>query len=377
MNINRHNYEEYFLLYADKELSAEDQLHVELFAAEHPDLNAELEILLSATLPPDEQVSFTDKESLYRTTDTGSLVNMTNFESWFVQYADNELSNPEKAETENFVYNHPELQAEFELIQNLRLTPDTGIRFPDQKRLFRKTETTGRAVLVSLKFRLAVAAALLLMAGIFWLRQNKAGEISEPAIASIDPSPVQQKTRAGKPEATLQATTPEQEVAANNQATLAAQTETSATRGNQALDRSAETPVLLAQQLSKNKAADNNATDIKATDYTSTPGTTASLPQALVENTISSPAVSITDISASPDLVITQTVPLETDASPNLLFANNAAKEDIVYIPAKNIVRKTPLKGILRKAGRFIEKNNPLAGDRERGGVYTASVDTQ
>lgn len=367
MNINRHNYEEFFLLYADKELSAEDKLQVELFAAEHPDLKAELQILLSAILPAEDQVAFTDKESLYRTTDTGSLVNMTNFESWFVQYADNELSNKEKAGTENFVYNHPELQAEFELIQNLRLTPDTAIQFPDKKRLYKKTETTGRTVLVSLRIRLAVAAALLLMAGIFWLRQNKAGEMPEPAIASVDPSPIQQQPVTTTSEAAQKAAALEQQPLESNQANLTATTETKAVPGNKAIDASAETPVLLARQVYENKA-----TDIK-----STPETSASLPQALMENTISSPAVAITDISASPDLVITKVVPLETEATPNVLFANNAAKEDIIYIPGKNIVRKTPLKGILRKAGRFIEKNNPLTDDRERGGVFTASSDQQ
>ena len=50
MNINRDNYEMYFLLYVDKELSAEERSAVEKFVAENADLKAELESLASATL---------------------------------------------------------------------------------------------------------------------------------------------------------------------------------------------------------------------------------------------------------------------------------------------------------------------------------------
>ncbi len=45
MIINRHNYEEFFLLYIDNELDGGQQTAVEKFVEQNPDLGKELEML--------------------------------------------------------------------------------------------------------------------------------------------------------------------------------------------------------------------------------------------------------------------------------------------------------------------------------------------
>jgi anti-sigma factor RsiW len=51
LKISRTNYEEFFLLYVDDELSEEQKLEVEQFVALHPDVAAELEMLITTKLP--------------------------------------------------------------------------------------------------------------------------------------------------------------------------------------------------------------------------------------------------------------------------------------------------------------------------------------
>src|SRR6476469_25902 len=117
MNINRHTYEEFFLLYVDNELSPSDRRAVELFVQENPDLLPELEMLKEAVLSPEEPISI-DKSVLYQHT---FPVTEANFEEYFVLYGDDELTREEKEHVEQFVYRHPQHQAEFEVILRARV----------------------------------------------------------------------------------------------------------------------------------------------------------------------------------------------------------------------------------------------------------------
>jgi len=65
-NINETNYEEYFLLYIDYELSAAKREEVEMYVLKHPKLQDEFITLKQAVLAP-EVVSYGDKSGLYRT----------------------------------------------------------------------------------------------------------------------------------------------------------------------------------------------------------------------------------------------------------------------------------------------------------------------
>ncbi len=65
MNITRNNYEEYFLLSIDRELSADEQEALESFVRRHPDLEKELDRLKqTVNFPP--EIIFDNKNSLLR-----------------------------------------------------------------------------------------------------------------------------------------------------------------------------------------------------------------------------------------------------------------------------------------------------------------------
>jgi hypothetical protein len=64
-SINIHNYEEYFLLHTDKELTATQENEVEQFVLQHPQLQEEFLLLQRAKLVP-EDIECPDKNRLYK-----------------------------------------------------------------------------------------------------------------------------------------------------------------------------------------------------------------------------------------------------------------------------------------------------------------------
>ena len=64
--INERNYEEYFLLYIDNELSLSKRGEVEMYVLQHPKLQDEFTTLKQTILTP-EAISYGDKKDLYRT----------------------------------------------------------------------------------------------------------------------------------------------------------------------------------------------------------------------------------------------------------------------------------------------------------------------
>ena len=171
MNINRYNYEEFFILYLDNELDAEDRREVENFAGQHPDLKEELDILMQSKLTPDEHITFTDKDSLMRFGE--SSISLANYEEWLTAYIDNELTGPEKDDADKFIAGNPSIQRELNLLQRAKLQPET-IVFPYKDSLYRKEE---RPRVIAVRWWRIAAAAVLLLAmattGIVLMNNNK------------------------------------------------------------------------------------------------------------------------------------------------------------------------------------------------------------
>ena len=152
MIINRHNYEEFFLLYVDNELTSSERLTVENFVRNNEDLANELYDLKESILIPGED-QFLLKSNLYKVS-TG--INATNCEEYFLLHVDNELDDSEKDAVEKFVLQHPETQPNFTLLHETRLEPETII-FDNKELLYKKSSV--KNVWMSWS-RIAVAAVL-------------------------------------------------------------------------------------------------------------------------------------------------------------------------------------------------------------------------
>ena len=189
MKIDRHNYEEYFLLYIDNELTVEQMKQVELFVTENPDLEEELVMLHQSRLIPDDTVVFDDKHLLMKE-ENDSFINMKNYEEWLVSYVDNELNEEQRIAVEKFAANHPRVQQELGLFRQTKLQPEK-IFFADKEVLYKREN----ARIVSMQWwRISVAAMLVLAAGIglFFIFNKRSstgdGTIAKEAVKKVTPA---------------------------------------------------------------------------------------------------------------------------------------------------------------------------------------------
>ena len=180
MEINRQNYETYFLLWVDGELSNQQQNDVEQFIDNNPDLAIELALLQEAKLPIDNAITFSGKESLLKI--ESPALSLTTYEDYFLLYIDNELSKKEKQEVELFVLQHPALQAEFLLLQQTILTNET-IVFANKELLYKKEEKEKPVIYFNWR-TVAIAAALIgLIFSIWMIVPNNLLKLSNNQIA--------------------------------------------------------------------------------------------------------------------------------------------------------------------------------------------------
>lgn len=208
MIINRHNYEEFFLLYADGELDADEQTAVENFVKDNPDLAKELDLLKQATLK-DDTIQFEQKELLYK---KENGISLANYEEYFLLYADKELNEQEVAQTDQFVLKHPQLQNEFTLLQRTRLEPEL-IEFAGKATLHRNKEKQRRTIPVAW-MRVSAAAAIISLIAVTWIFSSHNEIIPGKAVSTSAEKPL--KTSVEKIEQrAVQKSAPEKFVAAS------------------------------------------------------------------------------------------------------------------------------------------------------------------
>lgn len=183
MSINRHNYEEYFILYLDNELDAAGKRMVDAFVQQHPDLKDELDILLQYKLEPDQQIVFEGKEELFK--ENGQTpITLSNYEEWFTAHVDRELNNEEELLLQKFIQSHPQSAKELQLLLQTRIPAETVV-FPDKSSLYRKEEKARR--IFPLYFRAAAAVLLIVLATATVILLNRNNDGQQPDMAKEEP----------------------------------------------------------------------------------------------------------------------------------------------------------------------------------------------
>lgn len=190
-NINRNNYEEYFILHLDNELTAAEKQELVIFLQQNSDLQAELDLLSGTKLSVDETVVFPDKDLLF----AGNLLQQTGVEetvsprdSEIIMYLDAELTQADKQAFEQKLATDTELQQQVALFAKTKLQPQTAVVFPDKALLY-KEEETKRRIIPMYWLRMGVAAAVLLTLGVGgfkWL--NNPVKVEDNALAGMTPA---------------------------------------------------------------------------------------------------------------------------------------------------------------------------------------------
>jgi hypothetical protein len=171
MQINRQNYEQYFLLYADGELTTSERNAVQQFVTENKDLAIELEMIQAAILPK-EDIKLLDKNFLYKGVDYKTQQKL-------LLKLDNELPANELAEINALLSNNINAKAEYDLLASTVLDKNEKIIFEHKHLLYKKEKDS---VVVFGYLRWAAAAIFIgfaLFTGIkFYNNKNTEGSVA-------------------------------------------------------------------------------------------------------------------------------------------------------------------------------------------------------
>src|SRR6187431_652583 len=191
MIINRHNYEECFILYWDNELTASQKQAVENFVKENQDLEEEFKLLGQTRFAPDNNIQLEKKEFLLN----NSFINITNYEEQLLNYIDDEVTADQRKEIEIFTGQYSAVKQELTLLQKTKLQPEAEVVFPDKSILYRREEKV-RVINITW-FRVAVAAAIILIAGLATFRLvNTSKNGDTPRVVRVEKSNDQSSEKA-------------------------------------------------------------------------------------------------------------------------------------------------------------------------------------
>jgi len=180
--ITRINYEEFFLLYIDDELTAEEKKAVDDFVLLHPDLKEELDLLCSTKLPV-EDISFANKEELF-----ASSMKVNTVDESLLFYIDNELPETEKRTVEAQLKNDAAFALQHQLLLKTKLDKTETIPYPNKRELYRRT---GRRI-APVWMRVAAAVVLLASGTAVWMNMDTS-KSSGSSVAVVTPAKTSQQ----------------------------------------------------------------------------------------------------------------------------------------------------------------------------------------
>jgi len=156
------NYEEFFILYMDNELSEAQVKMVDEFLLANPDLKAEFEMLMSIKLPM-EDFSLDKKDLL------ADNMKQTSVDEDLLLYIDEELPADKKRTVELEIASNKDYQLQHQLLLQTKLNPAEKIEYSNKKELYRRTE---RVIAMKVWMRVAAAVVIIAVGGLFYFKNS-------------------------------------------------------------------------------------------------------------------------------------------------------------------------------------------------------------
>jgi len=176
MEINQHNYEHYFLMYIDNELSGEEMAAVNDFMMQHPNYANKLEALQQLKISPDSFI-YENKFSLYK---------LSEQDEQCITYLENEMTNEEKASFESEISTDIYLQTNVKQWQATFITPPTTIEIaPNFKNSLYKKSAQIKPLWANATFKRWASVAAILVVVIGFNLFNTQNKQEAPSFSNI------------------------------------------------------------------------------------------------------------------------------------------------------------------------------------------------
>jgi cytoskeletal protein RodZ len=373
MTINRNNYEEFFLLYADNELSKTERKIVEIFVQENPDLKEEFSMMKLTINSPDKKVTLLDKSFLLKK--EPPFINENNYEENFVLYHDDELSEEQKIETEKFIVENPILKTDFELIGKSKLSPEISVVYPGKKRLYRK-EKSGKVIPMILWRSLATAVFVGFGLWIIISYLNKS-QVHQPVATTVNNGLQKSPEKQTQPDTNIISKKP-----AKEENGVVSSIKTTEPEKIEQKKKEVEKPALKEQKIKEESIAVNDAkpekgaakkiivTTIDANHQLAVPDQQSQKLTDVIEKVetpiaINSEPTRSNEIkTGAPNAAHAQTVSYVTDAG-----VNN--QNYVFYDVTTDEFNRSKVGGFLKKVKRVVERNNPITRLLTEGDLVT------
>lgn len=171
------NYEEYFLMYVDDELSPQERAMVEAFLQFHPELQSELDLLMGTKLEP-ELLQFADKEVLF-----AQNIKDQNVDEDLLLLIDGELDAEKEDKVKQQLATDSDYQKQYQWLLRTKADPQEIIPYPNKAELYRHSV---RRLPVAFVLRIAAAVLIIASLGVVYLQQEKG---NAPATMAQTPEP--------------------------------------------------------------------------------------------------------------------------------------------------------------------------------------------